>query len=1306
MNDSEPSDDGQTLSRGVRGDRAELRAPALAMGQSIGRYRIERQLGSGGFGAVYLAHDDQLKRRVAIKVPHGSHWQSAEEAAQFLVEAQVLANLDHPHIVPVYDVGRLEEGLPYVVSKFIEGCTLADKCRHFKLTIHEVASLVAKMAEALQFAHQKRVVHRDVKPANILLDTDGRPFLADFGLALKEEDFGKIGGLYGTPAYMSPEQASGEGHLVDGRSDIFSLGVVLYELLTGSHPFTSDSTNELLRCIATVEARPLRQLNPTLPQELERITLKALAKRVGDRYGSACDFAADLQHWLEPKSSAEKGTQATSSQRVIPKGLRSFDANDAEFFLELLPGPRDREGLPDSLRFWKNKLEEFDSDQTFRVGVMYGPSGCGKSSLVKAGLLPRLNKAVRVVYLEAAPAGTEQSLREKLLRVAPQLPADSTLSEMIGQLRRAKGRHDKVVIILDQFEQWLHGTSGRENSELIQAIRQCDGGHVQCIVMVRDDFGMALTRFMAAVDTPLVQGSNFAAVDLFDLWHASKVLTAFGVAYGRLPENAAEHSPEQQAFLEQAIADLAHEGTVIPVRLALFADMVKGKPWTQATLQSIGGIEGVGVTFLEETFAARSAPPQHRQHLSAAKGVLKALLPEAGTDLKGHRRSRADLVAAAGTDCRPEEFSALLQRLESDVRLITPIDAADFAGSAQYYQLTHDYLVPSLREWLVRKQKESRRGRAELLLADLASTWNARRENRQLPSLWQWLQIWTWTQAKNWTAPERQMMSRAGRFHGLRWSVAFVLMLLVGVAIERIASSQSAYVVARELENNRQRAATLVESVLTTSGDSLPTAITNLKSLTEHALPLLRKLAVDEGRTSTERLHAACALAELGEVDVARLIAAIGAARPDECANLATALNYAKAEAVEALQVEVQKADAAQDYPLKARLAIVGMYLNEWASAADMTRIAGRTDLTQRTLFIHEFASWHGDLSFLAELMSENPDSALRSGLALGSGGVSNPGKSAKETWGKVLADWHTRHADAVTHSASGWALRQWNLSEPSIAPSSQSLAAKNWMVTKTGLTLIRIPAGNYTRVEDRTALRQDVTFSRDIWFSDREITISLFRTCLEDQDYSSAKTMTWPGENPEYGSSPQHSVQAVSWYDALLFCNWLSAQEGQELCYRLTGGKEKIEGVGEFPAWELIANAHGYRLPTEAEWEYACRAGTTTWFFSGDDTKLMEEYSVSNAKKTELPGSRCCNPWGLFDMHGNVCEWCQDGYGYYMPPQAIDPVNPHAGNLRVMRGGGWANTPYYSRASYRYRTRPSLQSNNGGLRVVLVTAQ
>jgi WD40 repeat protein/tRNA A-37 threonylcarbamoyl transferase component Bud32 len=271
-------------------------------GQKLGRFELLEILGQGAFGTVYKARDPELDRTVALKVPRAGNLSTPQDLDRFLREARSAAQLRHPSIVAVHEVGAAE-GVPFIVSDCVEGVTLTDLLSARRPGPREAAELIAVVAEALQFAHDHGVVHRDIKPSNIMIGSTNRPCVMDFGLA--KRDAGEItmtveGQVLGTPAYMSPEQAGGEGHRVDGRSDVYSLGVILYLILTGELPFRG-TKRMLLYQVLHDEPRPPRRLNDRIPRDLETITLKAMAKDPRKRYQSAAELAADLHRWLDGK---------------------------------------------------------------------------------------------------------------------------------------------------------------------------------------------------------------------------------------------------------------------------------------------------------------------------------------------------------------------------------------------------------------------------------------------------------------------------------------------------------------------------------------------------------------------------------------------------------------------------------------------------------------------------------------------------------------------------------------------------------------------------------------------------------------------------------------------------------------------------------------------------------------------------------------------------------------------------------------------------------------------------------------------
>ncbi len=276
---------------------AEPRTTEGEYPQELSGYHILGEIGSGGMGRVLLAWDAGLKRRIAIKVLSAPFLDHSHIRERFMQEAQALARVKHPNIVHIYKLGQPPEQ-PHFVMEFVEGVPLTEAAQ--PLTIRQKVDLMRKVAQAVDFLHHHGIVHRDLKPANILVGPDLQPKLLDFGLARQLDDAAKLtlpGELLGTPNYFSPEQTRGERAL-DARSDVFSLGVVLYELLTGVLPFGSDDLEEQLRKIR--EEPPLlpRRINPAIPGELQNICMKALEKQPESRYASARELAEDLDRFL------------------------------------------------------------------------------------------------------------------------------------------------------------------------------------------------------------------------------------------------------------------------------------------------------------------------------------------------------------------------------------------------------------------------------------------------------------------------------------------------------------------------------------------------------------------------------------------------------------------------------------------------------------------------------------------------------------------------------------------------------------------------------------------------------------------------------------------------------------------------------------------------------------------------------------------------------------------------------------------------------------------------------------------------
>ncbi|MCY2993291.1 MAG: SUMF1/EgtB/PvdO family nonheme iron enzyme [Planctomycetota bacterium] len=1038
------------------------------------------------------------------------------------------------------------------------------------------------------------------------------------------------------------------------------------------------------------------------------------------------------------------------TEKIVPRGLRSFDTEDHVWFLRLVPGQPDC-GLPSSLRFWKTRLEQVDAARTFRVGLIYGPSGCGKSSLVKAGLIPTLAEYVVPIYVAASADRTEALLLRELRTAVTGLPDNLSFSQTLAHLRDHPGSLGgrKVVLLLDQFEQWLHAHRGDADSELATALRWCDGGHLQAVIMVRDEFVLAVHRFLNSLDVRIQEGVNWEKTDLFDPDHARRVLAEYGRAYRPADESVGLDAKPNE-FLDRVVADLQDsDGKVVSVKIALLAQMLKGRPWTLETLREIGGAKGVGFAFLEESFHGRAASPAVQVHRQAALAVLKALLPAPGVNIRGHSRTADELRQVAGYADRPADFDELMPILNDELRIITPTERtradeageADASDTAARYQLTHDYLVPSLREWLTRKLRETRRGRATLCLEERAEQWNKTPQTRFLPSTGEYLRIVIYAPRDKLTPGQHSLLRVAHRFYS-QWagSLAVVVLLLASGAFGLWDSTQET------------KTAALTNGAVDAPAQALPYALDGLRPFQRRAIKKLDRVLAEPKLTPQQKQNAALALAEFGQVRIDALVDGVVLGTPGLCPRIVGALRTVKLESIKAIVQRFQRnsgenASALASPPLTptrfpehrgegvivptfqttekvgtlVRLATAALHLGDANGARQM--LAVTEDPTHRTAFIVGFSRWHDDVPSLAAFL-EDADAGFRSGLLAAMALVpwDELDQDGREALHKAVSELYTDVPDAGIHSAACCVLTNWKRPLPELKGTPGPPPERNWFVNGQGVTMIRIPNGTFVMGDDHGDYDDErpahpVRITRDFFLSDREVTRGLFERFVaeteDDVDYPAQERVSDWTFIKSYSPDPDCPAHNVSWFDAVRFCNWLSRREGLTVCYRL------VSGVSDAEVWECDLWSGGYRLPTEAEWEYACRAGTRTQFSNGDDLDSLGPFAwlVSNAKSRSWPaGRKLPNAWGLFDMHGNLWEWCHDWYGaddYTRPSEESganlavspvdDPFGPPEATARVVRGGCWDSDAGDCRAALRFWSGPQYRCGILGFRVAAV---
>ena len=1267
--------------------------------RNIGRYEVARQLGKGGFGFVYLAWDPKLLRNVAVKVPRWDKPLSSTSLERFLNEGQMLAQVEHPAIATVHDVNVTDDGVPYVVMQYIEGRSLSEWIKSRQMTADQKLDTLVQIAEALKHAHQQGVTHRDLKPANVIIDSQQRVRLVDFGLALHEElsfvGEGESGAL-GTPAYMSPEQIRGENHLVDGRTDIWAFGVTMYVMLTLTQPFRGAGYREMLRAICYKHPRPLRQIDEHIPRELDRICLRCLQKLMEDRYPSMADvleelraFIADTQREVVPtqllltdrpsvqalaavssssdapgndeiaskpssRTASGSGPASPSDQfEIVPKGLRTYDQNDHEFFLRLLPGPVDRYGVPESIRFWLARLGVVDQVDDVPIGLIYGPSGCGKSSFVRAGLLPQLTEHVLPIYIDCTTENLTAFICERIRREVHDAPAKTSLLELLRMVRQGHllRQGDKLLLVLDQFEQWLNRCSNDAEHPLTAALRQCDGMRVQALLLIRDDFWISASQFLRCLDRRIEEGKNAMSLPLFDERHARRVLEALGRAYGALPSMPQPLTPAHLRFIRQVVQSLSQRGKVVCVHLTVFAETTKGADWSQLDFRALGGWEGIGREYIAGVFNDPQTPAYIKRHSGDAWRILQALLPESEPNMKGRLVRRGELRMLTGLDHQGERFEQLMNFLEFEAHLISPMEDEEAiecelhaestdAGERILYGLTHDFLVSPVRSWGAAKDSESHRGRAENLLRQLCEQWTLTDDNRFLPSIWDFARI-------AWFASREAKQGARDYWKAARWRYNKLITLSATVIV---ASLLSIWMYFQDVQK-RAVSHALGRFVDGPTYELLESRNVVVKHVA-HVLPDLEAMA--QGDDVRRRLRAQSILLEVEPDHNTRwlgLVADLEHADPGEFIAVHRLLEGNTATFFPMLM----SAYALESSPKRrARLAISTAYLKEFGLLQDACQL--RADPSTRTEVILEWTRWHGDFDQLlstrasgAKLWDGDVVSAVCCAMSL----IDPSTLSAAERsgWLQFAQDHYVRHPHAGAHFAAFHLLEKWGASIP-IADAS-AIDDCQWRYFEIRLPsqpdrvftipMARIEKGTFPLDHSMDGSNHRFKFmdlhatgrvDQDFWMAVFETPVSLVQAWLESQDELDETVSEWK-QSPAFTDAvgkqdDRFPVPEIDYATTCRFINWLNTELGFGAVYD-GDGKAIAETVG---GAQLV-------LPTVDQFELALRAKSETKYFFGDDVTFLRR-GVDSEKRTDVrrTGRFMPNGFGLFDMIGNYQEW------------------------------------------------------------------